>query len=165
RSISDPVSLIYKNHIKETITRYIKEGNKFGALVFEPIVMAAGGMIFVDPLFQKLLVEFVREWDGWTENWGLPIIFDEVFTGFWRLGQLSGAKALGVTPDIATYAKLLTGGLIPMAVTLTSSSIFSTFLGKSKLNSLLHGHSYTAHPIGCMVANTSLEEYENLNKT
>ncbi|CAG8471135.1 13642_t:CDS:10 [Dentiscutata erythropus] len=180
RSISDPVSLIYKNHIKETITRYIKEGNKFGALIFEPIVMGAGGMIFVDPLFQKLLVEFVREWDGWIENWGdnmknekndnndwkgLPIIYDEVFTGFWRLGQLSGAKALGVTPDIASYAKLLTGGLIPLAVTLTSSSIFSTFLGKSKLNSLLHGHSYTAHPIGCMVANTSLEEYENLNKT
>ncbi|CAG8489773.1 26339_t:CDS:10 [Gigaspora rosea] len=103
RSISDPVSLIYKNHIKETITRYIIEGNKFGALLFEPIVMGAGG---------------------------LPIIFDEVFTGFWRLGQLSGANVLGV----------------------------------SKIDSLLHGHSYTAHPIGCMVANTSLEEYENLIK-
>ncbi|KAF0411268.1 PLP-dependent transferase [Gigaspora margarita] len=178
RSISDPVSLIYKNHIKETITNYIIEGNKFGALLFEPIVMGAGGMIFVDPLFQKLLVEFVREWDGWIKYWGdnrnyekndndwkgLPIIFDEVFTGFWRLGQLSGANALGVKPDIATYAKLLTGGLIPLAVTLTSTSIFSTFLGKSKVDSLLHGHSYTAHPIGCMVANTSLEEYENLIK-
>ncbi|CAG8610413.1 3892_t:CDS:2, partial [Scutellospora calospora] len=80
---------------------------------------------------------------------------------FWRLGQLSCAKAL----DIATYAKLLTGGLLPMSVTLTTSSIFSSFLGDSKLNSLLHGHSYTAHPIGCMVAGTSIEEYENLNKT
>ncbi|CAG8835736.1 10199_t:CDS:2, partial [Racocetra persica] len=139
RSFSDPVSLIYKKHIKETITRFINEGNKFGALVLEPIVMGAGGMIFVDPLFQKLLVEFVREWDGWIEHWGdnqqndndwkgLPVIFDEVFTGFWRLGQLSGANALGVTPDIATYAKLLTGGLIPMSATLTTSSIFSTFL-------------------------------------
>ncbi|CAG8452211.1 9656_t:CDS:2, partial [Racocetra fulgida] len=176
RSFSDPVSLIYKKHIKETITRFINEGDKFGALVLEPIVMGAGGMIFVDPLFQKLLVEFVREWDGWIEHWGdnkkndndwkgLPVIFDEVFTGFWRLGQLSGANILGVTPDIATYAKLLTGGLIPMAATLTTSSIFSTFLGKSKLNSLLHGHSYTAHPIGCMVACTSIEEYENLSKT
>ncbi|CAG8733445.1 17396_t:CDS:2, partial [Cetraspora pellucida] len=107
RSFSDPISLIYKKHIKETITRYINEGDKFGALVLEPIVMGAGGMIFVDPLFQKLLVEFVREWDGWIDHWGdnkktdndwkgLPVIFDEVFTGFWRLGQLSGANALGV---------------------------------------------------------------------
>ncbi|CAG8602885.1 9616_t:CDS:2, partial [Scutellospora calospora] len=70
RSISDPISQIYKKHIKETITRYIKEGDKFGALILEPIVMGAGGMIFVDPLFQRLLVEFVREWDGWIEHWG-----------------------------------------------------------------------------------------------
>ncbi|CAG8537341.1 17384_t:CDS:10 [Acaulospora morrowiae] len=170
RKNTDIVSSIYKKKIEEVISSNVKEGYRFGALLIEPVLMGAGGMILVDPLFQRLLVEFVREWDhwnggnvegkGWNENdWkGLPVIYDEVFTGFWRLGRLSGADILGVTPDIATYAKLLTGGLLPLATTLTTTSIFNNFLGATKVDSLLHGHSYTAHPIGCMVANKAIED-------
>ncbi|RHZ46982.1 hypothetical protein Glove_600g6 [Diversispora epigaea] len=172
---SDPVSSIYKNYIDEVISKHIKEGYNFGALLIEPILMGAGGMILVDPLFQRLLVKGVREFNRWgnlrkdqesekyedEKEWkGLPVIFDEVFTGLWRLGKLSGADILGVNPDIAAYAKLLTGGLLPLATTLSSESIFNNFLGDTKIDSLLHGHSYTAHPIGCMVANKSIEEYE-----
>ncbi|KAG0283459.1 hypothetical protein BGZ97_008541, partial [Linnemannia gamsii] len=65
-------------------------------------------------------------------------------------------------PDIAAYAKLLTGGLITLATTLTSDSIFNNFLSENKTDALLHGHSYTAHPIGCAVANTSLQTYREM---
>eukprot|EP00887_Chlorella_sp_A99_P001840 scaffold19.g1840.t1 len=80
---------------------------------------------------------------------GIPVIFDEVFTGLWRLGAPSGAALLGAEPDIASYAKLLTGGLLPLAATLASPAVFAAFESDSKLRALLHGHSYSAHALGC----------------
>jgi dethiobiotin synthetase/adenosylmethionine--8-amino-7-oxononanoate aminotransferase len=62
-------------------------------------------------------------------------------------------------PDIACYAKLLTGGLIPLSVTLASEEVFNTYMGDEKGQALLHGHSYTAHPIGCVSALHALESY------
>jgi dethiobiotin synthetase/adenosylmethionine--8-amino-7-oxononanoate aminotransferase len=62
-----------------------------------------------------------------------------------------------VHPDISVHAKLLTGGLVPLCTTVSSESIYESFLGTEKRDALLHGHSYTAHPVGCHVANTSLE--------
>ncbi|CAJ0908315.1 7692_t:CDS:2, partial [Entrophospora sp. SA101] len=174
RLISDPISYFYTNYIKKYLTNLVIHNNvKFGALLIEPIVMGAGGMMFVDPLFQKCLINFIRNWDYWkigvdgggrrdddNNDWkGIPIVFDEVFTGFWRLGYKSGSEMLGIKPDIASYAKLLTGGLLPMAVTLAKSSIFDSFLGDSKVDALLHGHSFTAHPIGCAVSSASINEY------
>ncbi|KAL2258549.1 hypothetical protein VTK26DRAFT_8106 [Humicola hyalothermophila] len=97
--------------------------------------------------------------NAWT---GLPVIFDEVFTGFYRLGRLSAASFLGVHPDISVHAKLLTGGLLPLAVTLASKSIFEAFLGDKKRDGLLHGHSYTAYPVGCQVAVESLDTMKNI---
>lgn len=76
------------------------------------------------------------------------MIYDEVFTGFYRLGRLAAADVLGVHPDIACYAKLLTAGAAPLAVTLASGAVFDSFKGESKLQALLHGHSYTAYPVG-----------------
>ena len=67
-----------------------------------PLVQGAGGMLLVDPLYQRAMVAECR-------RRGVPVIFDEVFTGIWRLGTLSAAQRLGVNPDIACYAKLLTG--------------------------------------------------------
>ncbi|CAG8452399.1 1262_t:CDS:2 [Funneliformis caledonium] len=137
----DGLSYHYKQNIEKRILDHVNQGNKFGALIMEPIVMGTGGMIFVDPLYQNQLIKSVRS------MLNIPIIFDEVFTGFWRLGRKSGAEYLNVNPDIAAYAKLLTGGLCPLAVTLTNEQIFNKFLGDTKVDALLHGHSYTAHPI------------------
>lgn len=81
----------------------------------------------------------------------IPVIYDEVFTGFYRLGWQSGADMLGITPDVGCYAKLLTAGVVPLAVTLASSPIFDAFKGDSKLQALLHGHSYTAYPAGKII--------------
>lgn len=98
----------------------------------------------------------------WT---GLPIIFDEVFTGIYRLGRFTAASFLDVYPDISVHAKLLTGGLVPLCTTLASESIFGTFSGsQDKTDALLHGHSYTAHPIGCQVAVESLKQMVDLEQ-
>ena len=182
----------YAQVIQKTLTRLIKEdGRKFGALILEPIIMGAGGMIFVDPLFQRTLIQQTRRLnaaDGsfapsqhadnpksstWT---GLPIIADEVFTGLYRLGRPSSSSFLSanpesgtvdtdIAPDISVHAKLLTGGLLPLAITTASESIFNAFLSDKKQDALLHGHSYTAHAVGCAVANKSLKELSSLNES
>jgi dethiobiotin synthetase/adenosylmethionine--8-amino-7-oxononanoate aminotransferase len=165
----------YESYIEKTLDELVKvQGNKFGALIMEPVVLGAGGMIFVDPLFQQSLVRVVRRYNfsagcqdlslpGVDENaWsGLPVVFDEVFTGLHRLGRFSSASFLNVHPDISVHAKLLTGGLLPLAITTASESIFGAFWGDEKSEALLHGHSYTAHAVGCHIANTSLEAIQD----
>ena len=90
-------------------------------------------------------------------------MFDEVFTGLYRLGQFNCNKFLNATPDIVVNAKLLTGGLVPLCTTAASQSIFDAFLSDSKADSLLHGHSYTAHAVGCNVASQSITALQNLD--
>ncbi|KAF1362755.1 PLP-dependent transferase [Lizonia empirigonia] len=155
-------SLRYETYIEKTLDRLVKkEGRKFGALVMEPVILGAGGMIFVDPLFQQSLARVVRCYNFCTSSettppafesehaWtGLPVMFDEVFTGLYRLGRFSSASYLDVHPDISVHAKLLTGGLLPLSITAASDSIFQAFWGDEKSEALLHDHSYTAHPIG-----------------
>ncbi|KAK9432163.1 pyridoxal phosphate-dependent transferase [Lipomyces doorenjongii] len=163
---SEPLANRYRTYIQKIIKKLVQEDKRrFGALILEPVVLGAGGMIVVDPLFQKLLVEVVRESrdvfesgrldtrDDWT---GLPVIFDEVFTGLYRLGRFSSGSFIGVEPDISVHAKLLTGGVVPLCATLASESIFESFISPDKSDALLHGHSYTAHAIGCTVAQASI---------
>lgn len=100
-----------------------------------------------------------------SENWsGLPVIFDEVFTGIYRLGHFNTSALLGVWPDVIVNAKLLTGGLIPLCTTTASQEIFEAFLSDQKADALLHGHSYTAHAVGCNVAVDSLKAMDRMNK-
>ncbi|KAK8930101.1 Bifunctional dethiobiotin synthetase/7,8-diamino-pelargonic acid aminotransferase, mitochondrial [Metarhizium anisopliae] len=166
----------YKTYVISTLRRLKSQGRKFGALMLEPVVLGAGGMQFVDPLFQRTLVNTVRESshlfgesalsadeaqdpNEWT---GLPVVFDEVFTGLYRLGRFTPSSFLGVHPDISVHAKLLTGGLVPLCTTLASENIFKIFLSPDKTDALLHGHSYTAHPIGCQVALESVKEMQDM---
>ncbi|CAN6814423.1 unnamed protein product [Brassica oleracea] len=125
-----------------------------GALIIEPVIHGAGGMHMVDPLFQRVLVNECR-------NRKIPVIFDEVFTGFWRLGVETHAELLGCKPDIACYAKLMTGGMIPLAVTLATDALFDSFSGDPKLQALLHGHSYSAHAMGCATAAKAIEWFKD----
>ncbi|KAI5866169.1 hypothetical protein GGS23DRAFT_555818 [Durotheca rogersii] len=170
---------VYESYIEKRLSRHVGEGRKFGALLMEPVVIGAGGMELVDPLFQRSLVKVVRrsaklfdplhkpeaadtaDNTSWT---GLPVIFDEVFTGLYRLGRFSAASFLGAgaEPDISVHAKLLTGGLVPLSATLASESVFAAFGGSEKADALLHGHSYTAHPVGCHVAVESLRQMRDM---
>ncbi|KAL4781327.1 pyridoxal phosphate-dependent transferase [Aspergillus varians] len=169
--VHSDVGARYKKYILNTIEHLVQEGMKFGALIMEPIILGAGGMLFCDPLFQRCLADVVRgnpqlfnranpgpvEKAQIELSWsGLPVVFDEVFTGLYRLGRKSSASFLGVNPDIAVNAKLLTGGLVPLCTTLASDEIFNAFTSPEKRDALLHGHSYTAHAVGCQVAVDSL---------
>ncbi|ORX39656.1 pyridoxal phosphate-dependent transferase [Kockovaella imperatae] len=175
--LSTPMADYYRRHIRLTFEDLVlKQGKRFGAMMIEPTCLGAGGMVFVDPLFQACLVEVVRSSSDLfggsgsykddlsglgkrdTSEWqGLPVIYDEVFSGLHRFGYHSAASVLHHTPDISIYAKILTGGLLPLAATLASSSIFKAFLSPHKVDALLHGHSYTANPVGCAVALKSME--------
>ncbi|GJJ07127.1 hypothetical protein Clacol_001327 [Clathrus columnatus] len=168
--LDSPLAGVYREFIQNTLQQlYKRHTPKLAALVLEPLVMGAGGMIFVDPLFQRILIDCVRseEHGECVENrWkGLPVIFDEVFVGLYRLGFETCSTNLGVFPDISVYAKMLTGGTVPMAVTLTNDSIYQAFMGDTKTEALLHGHSYTAHAIGCQVAIESLRQMRIISKT
>ncbi|CAI9098544.1 OLC1v1035210C1 [Oldenlandia corymbosa var. corymbosa] len=149
------VAGIYNSYISKELSSTSSETNALiGALIIEPVIHGAGGMQMVDPLFQRLLVKECQRRQ-------IPVIFDEVFTGFWRLGAESAAKLLCCQPDISCFAKLMTGGVVPLAVTLASESVFEAFVGNSKLKALLHGHSYSAHAIGCSAARKSIKWFKN----
>lgn len=155
--LDTPLASAYRKHVNVTLEKLTSGvgATHLGALVLEPLVLGAGGMIFVDPLFQRVLIDAARAR-------GLPVIFDEVFVGLWRLGMLTASPLLGAYPDVSVYAKVLTGGLVPLAVTLASEDVFRAFEGTSKAEALLHGHSYSAYPVGCEVANAALDLYERL---
>ncbi|CAM6083387.1 unnamed protein product [Calypogeia fissa] len=154
---STSVGDIYRKYIHQYFAIQ-KTGNvALGALIVEPVIHGSGGMVMVDPLFQRILVHACRQ-----QN--IPVIFDEVFAGCWRLGVQSAAELLKCNPDIACYSKLLTGGTIPLSATLATEEVFEVFQGKSKLDALLHGHSYSAHAMGCSAAVTSLKYFSDPNR-
>lgn len=168
----------YRSYLDAELWHLRQQGHKFGALIMEPVILGAGGMMFADPLFQRCLVDAVRGIDpnmdnaramdaqGADKDWqGMPVIFDEVFTGLYRLGRFDAAGFLGTDPDIVVNAKLLTGGLLPLCTTTASEAIFEAFLGADKSDALLHGHSYTAHAIGCSVANESLDTMASISQS
>ncbi|KAF3491348.1 Pyridoxal phosphate-dependent transferase, major region, subdomain 1 [Arthroderma uncinatum] len=174
------IALRYRKYIKQTIEDVVQSGQKLGALIIEPIILGAGGMLFCDPLFQQTLVQVVREnpqifsrahpqstsQPTSSTSWsGLPVIFDEVFTGMYRLGRRTAASFLNVDPDVSVHAKLLTGGLMPLCTTLASNEIFDAFDSPHKSDALLHGHSYTANPVGCTVAVSSLQKMKSMEDT
>ncbi|KAH0350322.1 PLP-dependent transferase, partial [Aureobasidium melanogenum] len=166
----------YESYIKTSLEALTAEGKKFGALIMEPVILGAGGMLFSDPLFQHMLVKVAREQcpdlygkpEAGSESeltWkGIPVVFDEVFTGLYRLGRFSSSSFVNVQPDISVHAKLLTGGLLPLCTTLASESIFEAFLSPEKSDALLHGHSYTAHAVGCDIARYSLKTMQEMDE-
>lgn len=108
------------NGYRQYINKVFDSSSNIATLIIEPLIQGAGGMRLVDPCFQRIMVQEAKKR-------GIPVIFDEVFSGIWRLGVLSSTHLLQTYPDIATYAKLLTGGLVPMAVTLTTEEVFNAF--------------------------------------
>lgn len=153
---SSAVAGSYAAYISNQLVQFseLSHSTHIAALIIEPVVQGAGGMHMIDPLFQRILV---RE----CQIRKIPVIFDEVFAGFWRLGRESAAELLDCLPDIACFGKLMTGGVIPLAVTLTKEAIFEVFKGDSKLMALLHGHSYSAHAVGCTAAAKAIKWFKD----
>lgn len=130
----------------ETILK--RQADEIAAVVIEPRVQGAAGMI-VQP------EGFVRRVRELTRKYGVLLIADEVATGFGRTGTMFASEE----PDILALAKGLTGGYLPLAATLVTEEIFETFTGPYE-RTFFHGHTYTANPLACAAALASLDLFE-----
>src|SRR5262249_54922013 len=127
------------------------KGNRIAALVVEPLIQGAAGMIAQPPGWLRRVADLVQA-DG------AQLILDEVMTAFGRTGSVFAFQVEGVQPDFLAVAKGLTGGYLPMAATLTTQAVFNAFLGKyEEFKTFFHGHSYTGNQIGASAALASLE--------
>jgi len=122
-------------------------GDKIAALILEPLVQGASGMRMCRPEFINKVVDLVRQYE-------ILIIFDEIMTGFGRTGTYFAFEQTKVIPDFLCLSKGLTGGFLPLSLTVTTEKIYSAFLGDNFM--FAHGHSYTANPLGCAAAIASL---------
>src|SRR6185436_9146990 len=122
----------------------------------EPILQGAGGMLIHDGAFLRQ----VREE---TATRGIPLIADEVFTGFGRTGKLFACENGPIVPDLLCLSKALTGGYLPLAATLASEEVYAAFLSEDRGKTFFHGHSYTGNALACAVALESLALFEEVD--
>ena len=123
------------------------------ALIVEPLILGAGGMLVYAP---EALAEMVRI----CRRHRVLVIADEVMTGWGRTGTLFACEQAGVSPDIMCMAKGLTGGALPLAATLATSEIFDAHCSRDRTKTFFHSSSYTANPIACAAASANIEIWE-----
>ena len=129
----------------------VSQGSQVCAIVIEPMVQAAGGMLTHD-------VSFVRGVRALCDQFGALMICDEVATGIGRTGAMWAVDHAGVTPDLLTCGKGLTGGYLPMSAVLAAEAVYAAFLGSPEsARTFFHGHSYTANPLCCAAAIANLD--------
>ncbi len=126
---------------------------RLAALMIEPLVQAAGGFHFHSPETLRRIAHLAREH-------GLLVIFDEIATGFGRTGTLFAAEQAEVVPDIMTLSKALTGGTLPLAVTIAGSHVYDAFLADDPELALMHGPTYSGNALACAAANASIDLFE-----
>jgi len=124
------------------------------ALIVEPLILGAGGMLIYPP---AVLGEMKRI----CEAHGVLLIADEVMTGWGRTGTLFACEQADVVPDIACYSKGLTGGSLPLAVTLCRADIFDAHYSTDRSRTFFHSSSYTANPIACAAAVANLKIWQD----
>jgi len=120
----------------------------YAAIIVEPLVQGAAGMHMCSELFLKKLIELAHRHE-------VLVIYDEVMTGFGRTGDWFACTRSGTAPDILCLSKGLTGGFLPLALTLSTDQIYQAFYSDSFEKALFHSHSYTGNPIACAAANAS----------
>ena len=138
---------VYYKDFERKLNQYSKS---LSAVIIEPLIQGAGGMI----VWPKSALEHIGRL---AKEAGLYTIFDEVMTGFGRTGSLFAMEQLNFHPDILCLSKGLTGGFLPLALTVTSEEIYKSFLSLKKEQAFLHGHSFTGNPISSAVAVANLK--------
>lgn len=132
----------------------VERGAEVAAILVEPRVQGAGGMLFHDD-------EVLRRLRRLSDKHDVLLIFDEIFTGFGRTGDLFACQGAGVTPDIVTLSKALTGGTLPLSAAIASRRVFEAFWSDDPGAALMHGPTYMANPLACAAANASLDLFES----
>jgi adenosylmethionine-8-amino-7-oxononanoate aminotransferase len=123
------------------------------ALIVEPLILGAGGMLTYAPETLRAMADICRE----TQT---LFIADEVMTGFGRTGSFLACEQAGVQPDILCLAKGITGGSLPLAVTLASAPIFDAHYSQDRTKTFFHSSSYTANVIACAAGVANLDVWD-----
>ena len=135
--------------IKQQLTAWADEGNT-AAFIFEPLVQGAAGMLMYEATYLDELISIANK-----KN--IICIADEVMTGFGRTGKNFAINYLQNQPDIICLSKGITGGFMPLGVTVSTQKIYDAFYADDVKKTFFHGHSYTANPLACAAANASIE--------
>ena len=144
----------YQKHCLDSIEKTLSKDNNIAAFVMESGAQVAGGVIIFPKGFQKKISQICKKYD-------VLFVLDEIATGFGRLGSMLQYEEQKSIPDVVAYGKMLTGGYLTMAATLTSKKIYDSFLGEfNDWKHLFHGHTYTGNPIAAAVANENLKMYK-----
>jgi len=131
-----------------------RQGHTLAALIIEPLVQGAAGMITSPPGYLKAVAALCRKYE-------VLLIADEVAVGMGRTGTLFAVEQEAVTPDLMALAKGITGGYLPLAATLATESIYESFLGDhAEWKTFFHGHTYTGNPLAAQAALASLDIFE-----
>ncbi|MEO6872723.1 MAG: adenosylmethionine--8-amino-7-oxononanoate transaminase [Chthoniobacterales bacterium] len=136
--------------------RALPDAGEIAGVVIEPIIQGAAGM----KIWPEGTLRGVR---NWCDEVGALLIADEVLTGFGRTGKMFACEHEAVQPDIYVFAKGLTGGYLPLALTLISHEVFEPFASSGTAGTLFYGHSYTGNSVGCAAALASLEIFRTDN--
>jgi adenosylmethionine---8-amino-7-oxononanoate aminotransferase len=131
-----------------------RHAGDLAAIIIEPLVQGAGGMHFHDAVALRTIRAAADRHDT-------LLIFDEIFTGFGRTGAPFAFQEAGVTPDIITLSKALTGGTLPLAATIARRKIFEAFWSDDPAKALMHGPTFMANPLACAAANASLDLFDH----
>ena len=139
------------DHMEALLTEH---GKRVAAVVVEPLVQGAAGMIVHPPGYLRRVRELC-------DRHGVMLICDEVATGFGRTGRMFACQHEDVVPDFLCLAKGLTGGYLPLAATLTTERVYRGFLGAhEEFRTFFHGHTYTGNPLACAAALANLDVFE-----
>jgi len=131
------------------------EGDRVAAVVIEPLVQGAAGIITAPDGHLRRVADIAR-------RHGVLLVVDEVATGFGRTGKMFACEHEGIEPDILCLAKGLTGGYLPLSATLATGEVFDAFLARPEEHkTLYHGHSYSGNPLCCAVALANLDVFES----
>ena len=149
--------MIVNKHLEEMEDLLRENHEEVAAVIVEPLVQGASGIITMPDGYLKGLRKLCTAYN-------VLLITDEVATGFGRTGKMFACEHEGITPDILTAGKGLTGGYLPVAITVTTDEIYQAFLGDyEEQKTFFHGHSYTGNPLGCAVALANLKLFETTN--
>jgi len=144
----------YQNYCIEKIEKKFSKNNNIAAFIMESGAQVAGGVIIYPKGFQRKISQLCKKYD-------VLFVLDEIATGFGRLGSMIQYEEQKSIPDIVAYGKMLTGGYLTMAATLTNKKIYDSYLGEfDDQKHLFHGHTYTGNPIAAAVANENLKMYQ-----
>jgi adenosylmethionine-8-amino-7-oxononanoate aminotransferase len=130
-----------------------RHADTLAGIIVEPLVQGAGGMRFHDAAVLQRLRALADRYE-------LLLIFDEIFTGFGRTGTMFACVQAGVTPDIITLSKALSGGTLPLAATVATRRVFEAFWSDDPTHALMHGPTYMGNALACAAANASLDLFE-----